>query len=65
MLAAFLYVPPLAHLLGQTGPSWAGWLTALLAIPAVLAADAIYKRLRRLRAGDRTHHQVTGSSFIP
>ncbi|MGF2944896.1 cation-translocating P-type ATPase [Mycobacterium sp. Lab-001] len=65
MLAAFLYVPPLAHLLGQTGPSWAGWLTALLAIPAVLAADAIHKRLRRLRAGDRTHHQVTGSSFIP
>ncbi len=46
MLVAFLYVPPLARLLGQTGPSWAGLLTALLAMPAVLAADALHKRLR-------------------
>jgi calcium-translocating P-type ATPase len=49
MLVAFLYVPPLAHLLGQTGPSWAGFLAALLAIPAVLAADTLQKRVRRAR----------------
>ncbi len=43
-LLAFLYVPPLAHLLGQAGPSWAGLLAALLAVPAILAADALHKR---------------------
>jgi len=43
-LLAFLYMPPLAHLLGQAGPSWAGLLAALLAVPAILAADALHKR---------------------
>jgi calcium-translocating P-type ATPase len=48
MLVAFLYFPPLADLLDQSGPSWAGFGVALLAIPAVLSADAIQKvRLRR------------------
>ncbi|WP_322860635.1 cation-transporting P-type ATPase [Mycobacterium europaeum] len=49
MLVAFLYLPPLAHLLGQTGPSWIGLLAALLAIPAVLGADTLQKRFRRIR----------------
>jgi hypothetical protein len=46
---AFLYLPPLARLLGQTGPSWIGFLAALLAIPAVLGADTLQKGFRRLR----------------
>jgi magnesium-transporting ATPase (P-type) len=47
MLAEFLYFSPLAKLLGQAPPNVAGYLTALLAIPAVLAADAIQKRYKR------------------
>jgi calcium-translocating P-type ATPase len=48
MLLGFLYFPPLADLLGQAPPSWAGFGVALLAMPAVLAADATQKaRLRR------------------
>ena len=44
MLAAFLYVPFLSTLLGQAPPSKMGYLIAAMAIPAVLAADAIQKR---------------------
>ena len=47
MLAAFLYIPPLAHLLGQSPPSLAGVLAAALAAPAVLAADTGHKRITR------------------
>lgn len=43
MLACFLYISPLAKLLGHAPPSIAGYLTALLAIPAVLIADALHK----------------------
>ena len=46
-LALFLYFPPLAKLLGQAPPSVAGYLTALLAIPAVLTADTLQKRFVR------------------
>jgi magnesium-transporting ATPase (P-type) len=46
MLAAFLYLAPLADLLGQAPPTLAGFGVALLAVPAVLAADALQKRLR-------------------
>ncbi len=52
MLAAFLYFPPLAELLGQAAPTPAGFAVALLAIPAVLVADTIqkvYVRRRRSR----------------
>ncbi|MFX0577865.1 cation-translocating P-type ATPase [Nocardia nepalensis] len=45
MLAAFLYLAPIARLLGQAGPTGPGALAALLAIPAVLLADTLYKRL--------------------
>lgn len=43
MLVAFLYVRPLAELLDQAGPSWAGFAIAVLAIPAVIAADTVHK----------------------
>jgi len=47
MLAGFLFIAPLAALLGQAPPNRAGFFTALLAIPAVLAADAAHKHWRR------------------
>jgi magnesium-transporting ATPase (P-type) len=43
MLAGFLYLPPLAELLDQAPPTLAGFAVALLAIPAVLVADAVHK----------------------
>lgn len=46
MLIGFLYISPLAKILGQAAPNMAGYFTALLAIPAVLAADAAQKRWR-------------------
>jgi magnesium-transporting ATPase (P-type) len=49
-LAAFLFVPPLASLLDQAPPTAAAFATAVLAIPAVIAADTAHKRHRR-RAG--------------
>ena len=49
MLGVFLYVPPIAELLGQAGPMAAGFGVALLAIPAVIAADTIQKWFRRRR----------------
>lgn len=44
MLVGFLYISPLAKILGHAGPNIAGYFTALLAIPAVLTADAVHKR---------------------
>ncbi len=49
LLAALLYVGPIAHLLGQSGPSVGGFITAAMAIPAVLGADALHKFFRRHR----------------
>ena len=49
MLAVFLYVPAIADLLDQAGPTWAGFAVAVLAIPAVLAADTVQKRLTARR----------------
>ena len=51
MLAGFLYLPPIADLLDQAPPSLVGFAVALLAIPAVLAADAIHKATRASRQG--------------
>ncbi|CAH0130929.1 MULTISPECIES: cation-translocating P-type ATPase [unclassified Arthrobacter] len=45
-LGVFLGVEPVAALLGQAPPPPQGWAMALLAVPAVLAADYLYKRLR-------------------
>jgi ammonia channel protein AmtB len=47
MLAGFLYITPLAEVLGQAPPTIIGSLTASLAIPAVLIADAMQKRYRK------------------
>lgn len=48
-LAAFLEVGPIAALLGHAPPTPLGWSVAFLAIPAVLAADYVYKVWRRGR----------------
>ena len=56
MLAVFLFVPPLPGLLGGHGPSALGWGMALLAVPAVLTADAVQKALR---ARERVHGNGT------
>ncbi len=50
LLLAFLYIGPLASLLGQGGPPPPGWAVAVGAVPAVLAADAAHKARRRRRA---------------
>ena len=47
LLGSFLYIPPLAHLLGHSGPNLAGFAAAMLAIPALLAADMLHKRMGR------------------
>jgi magnesium-transporting ATPase (P-type) len=49
MLFGSLYVSPFARILGQAAPNTAGYFTALLAIPAVLTADAAQKRWRKRR----------------
>jgi calcium-translocating P-type ATPase len=49
MLVGFLYLPPLAKVLGQAPPNRIGYLTALLAIPAVWIADAAHKQWKRHR----------------
>jgi magnesium-transporting ATPase (P-type) len=56
MLVGFLYFSPLATLLGQAPPNLIGYLTALLAIPAVLIADAIHKRQRTERSNEPGRH---------
>lgn len=52
LLFVLLYVPPVAHVLGHTGPAVAGFAVAAMAIPAVLAADALHKLLRSRRNRD-------------
>jgi magnesium-transporting ATPase (P-type) len=52
LLLCFLYVPPLAAILGHAAPTLAGASVAAIALPAVLAADALQKRLKRGK-GDR------------
>jgi magnesium-transporting ATPase (P-type) len=49
LMVGFLFIPPLAAVLGQAPPPWQGWLVAALTAPVVLAADALDKRLHRAR----------------
>jgi magnesium-transporting ATPase (P-type) len=49
LLALFVLLPPLAELLGQAPPTAVGFGVALLAVPAVLAADTIQKAAARPR----------------
>ena len=51
LLAVFLFLGPLAALLGHAPPSPGGLAVALAAIPAVLLADWLYKIARHRRAG--------------
>lgn len=51
LLAVFLFLGPLATLLGHAPPSPGGLAVALAAIPAVLVADWLYKTVRHRRAG--------------
>jgi hypothetical protein len=46
LLFAFLYLRPIANLLGHAPPSAAGYVAGFAAIPCVLIADAIQKRHR-------------------
>ena len=51
MLAGFLYLAPIADLLDQAGPPLVGFGVAMVAIPAVLVADALHKAARSSRTG--------------
>jgi magnesium-transporting ATPase (P-type) len=46
-LVTFLAFKPLAHMLGQTVPTPMGLVVALLALPAILVADVLHKKLQR------------------
>jgi magnesium-transporting ATPase (P-type) len=46
LLLTFLYIHPLARLLGQAPPTVAGGACALMAFPAVILADALQKQFR-------------------
>ncbi len=48
-------VPPIASLLTQGPPTWAGWSVAVAAIPVMLGVDATYKTVRR-RTGSVSRH---------
>ncbi|KRE81180.1 haloacid dehalogenase [Arthrobacter sp. Soil762] len=47
-LLIFLFIPSVAAVLGQAPPSPFGALLAVLAVPAVLAADFVHKRIRHM-----------------
>jgi magnesium-transporting ATPase (P-type) len=56
-LVMFLAVGPLARMLGQSAPTAMGLLVALSALPAILLADLVHKRLQeRSRAQERAVH---------
>jgi calcium-translocating P-type ATPase len=54
VLMILLYVAPIARVLGQAGPPVIGLAVAAAAIPAVLAADALHKYVRRMSSGPGT-----------
>ncbi|MDV8147549.1 cation-transporting P-type ATPase [Arthrobacter sp. B10-11] len=51
LLLVFLFVSPIATLLGHAPPSSGGLAVALAAIPAVIVADWLYKVVRHRRTG--------------
>jgi magnesium-transporting ATPase (P-type) len=53
-LAAFLFVPPVAGLLGGDPPTATGWLLAALAVPLVWLADTLHKTIRSRTVTDRS-----------
>jgi magnesium-transporting ATPase (P-type) len=62
LLACFLYIPPIAHILGQAPPPAWGWAIAATGLPVMLAIDALHKSLRRRRAV-RIHPRESGRGF--
>jgi len=48
--AGFLFVSPVARVLGHAPPMAAGWTVALLSVPMVLIADLLEKRVRMRHA---------------
>jgi calcium-translocating P-type ATPase len=52
-LSVFLFVPPVASLLGHAPPPLWGWAVATTAVPAVLVADALHKWIRRRKANEQ------------
>ena len=60
ILVAMLVVPPVARMLGHRPPTLIGWAIAAGAVPAVLLADAVAKRIsagRRARAAGTVAHR--------
>ncbi len=49
MLAGFLFIGPVAELLGQAPPPWIGLGVAALAVPGVILTDGVHKWLRARR----------------
>jgi calcium-translocating P-type ATPase len=46
LLACFLFIPPIAAVLGQAPPPAWGWLIAVAGLPVMLGIDALHKSLR-------------------
>jgi len=59
VLLSFLFVDPIARVLGQAPPPPAGWMCALVAGPLLLGVDMVHKMARRRRAA-RRHEQAAG-----
>jgi magnesium-transporting ATPase (P-type) len=53
LLMCFLYVRPLAKILGHAAPTFTGAIVAAVAFPAVLAADALQKKFAARNRKDR------------
>jgi len=62
MLVGFLFIPPLASLLGHAPPPAWGWAVAALAVPAVLLADAVHKRTRAWKRSTGPRVRVDATS---
>jgi magnesium-transporting ATPase (P-type) len=60
-LGAFLWIPSVASLLDHAPPPSAGVAVGLLAAPAVLAADAIHKRVR---ARHRSNFSISSAANV-
>jgi magnesium-transporting ATPase (P-type) len=65
MLAGFLYLRPLAIILGQAPPNAVSYAVALLAIPAVLVADAVQKQYSRRRRTARLRTMNGHPGYTP
>lgn len=67
-LAVCLFVTPVAGALGQLPPPPVGFAVAALAIPAVLAADWVHKKLRRAskeRVGAASNGSAGPKTLLP